>query len=353
MPHLVGIGSINVDLIVDADAAAAVDLADPRLALSEADIGAEREVDADQARTALGYLAGFDPIVSPGGSALNVCAGVTGTGAPLTVGHVGVCGSDGPPGLSFPDWFRRRGIDTTHVEVVEGPPGLCLAVNRDRGRTLLTTAGVNGRLGRLLTERADQIDRYLGRARLVHLTSLTGMDDLEPLIGLVDRLRRDHPGVRLSCDPGAVWTSPGRADGADEVMARCHQLLVNRRELAAIGGTADGLGAIADRWPGVEMVVVKGADRVDVLHRDRTTDTHPNPHVLGPDEIVDDTGAGDAFAAGFLIGQLVAAVGPERGVCLGMDLARVKLGFAGMTGVDRFAGPYRALVNPGTRPRGG
>lgn len=342
MPQLVGIGSINLDLIVGSAAAAAVDLRDPRLGLATDDVGAEREIDAAHSNQALDYLSGFDPIVSPGGSAVNVCAAVAGTGAPITVGHIGVCGTDGPPGFSFPDWFRRRGIDTTHMEVVDGPPGLCLAINRDAGRTLLTTAGVNEGLGRFLRRRADAIVDHLGTARVVHVTSLAGLDDLDPLIDLLDRLRA-RPGrlpVRLSCDPGAIWTEPGHPSDADEILARAHQLLVNRRELARLGGAT----AILERWPLVDLVVVKDAGGIDVHHRGAPPVSEPNPVVVPADGIVDDTGAGDAFAAGLLIGQVHPGLTEREGVRLGMDLARIKLGFPGLTGAERFAGPYQRLI---------
>lgn len=349
MPELVGIGSINVDLIVEANAGSAIDLDDPRLGLTATDLGAERDIDADSSRTALDYLSGFDPIVSPGGSAVNVCAAVAGTGAPISVGHVGVCGTDGPPGFDFPGWFERRRIDTTHMVVVDGPPGLCLAINRDAGRTLLTTAGVNEGLGHHLRRHADAIVPHLRTARIVHVTSLAGLDDLGPLIDLLDRLRSepaetaetaDRP--RLSCDPGAIWTEPGHPPDADEILARADQLLVNRRESARLGGPDEVFG----RWPHVQLIVVKDAAGIDVHRRAQPVETHPNPRVLAPHEIVDDTGAGDAFAAGFLLGQLQPnELGEAAGIELGMDLARVKLDFPGLTGADRFAEPYRRRVD--------
>lgn len=336
MPDLIGIGSINVDLVVDSTSARTIDLADERLGLGPDDIGGERAIDAERSSIALDYVATFEPAMSAGGSSLNVMAAVAGTRAPVTVGQVGVCGTDGPPGFSLPEWFARSGIDASEVDLVPGPPGLCLAITTDGERTMLTTGGVNDQLGRFIRERGDELVDHLGRARIVHVTSLAGLDDLGPLIGLLGHLRQRSAGVRISVDPGAIWTAEDRPADADEILGRANQLLVNRREFVAIGGDT-----AFDRHPSVDLVVVKGVDAVDVLHRDGRTDHHPNPRVLAAEEIVDDTGAGDAFAAGFLIGQLVAGIGPRGGVDLGIDLARVKLGFPGMSAVDRFADVFR------------
>ena len=81
---------------------------------------------------------------------------------------------------------------------------------------------------------------------------------------------------------------------------------------------------------------MKGAERIDVLCRDRPERSVPNPRVLTADEIVDDTGSGDAFAAGLLTAHALG-LDLDDGVALGMDLARVKLRFPGVTGIDRYA----------------
>ncbi|MEM9566008.1 MAG: PfkB family carbohydrate kinase [Actinomycetota bacterium] len=347
-PELVGLGSINVDLVIGTDRSAGIDLTHPEIGLTDDDIGGERAVAPDRIDRAITHLStAAQPIASPGGSALNVVAGVAASGAPVTVGHVGVRGRRPPaPGieLDLGAWFGRLGIDDRLVGSVDGPPGVCLAITRGTERTLLTTGGANDRLGRWLAERHEDVVDHLRAARIVHVTSLAGLDDLDPLLAVLDEIRRPggDPGERrplVSCDPGAIWTAPDRPAAADAVLAHSDQLLVNRRELLAL----DGVDAVTDRWPAVGLVVEKGADRVELHRRGRATETVPNPEVLGEDRIVDDTGSGDAFAAGFLIGQLLD-LAPSTGVELGMDLARLKLGFPGVTGIEHYASVWRRLA---------
>lgn len=337
MPDLVGIGSVNVDVIVEAGRAEPIDLAHPDLGLTAADLGSERAVDADRVRRAVEHLAPLGPVLSPGGSSLNVVSSVAAARTRFTVGHIGVLGRAGPPGLDLTARLDELGVDTTLVEVVDGPPGMCLSLNRDGERTLLTTGGVNDRLGRWLVERRAAIDAYLATALAVHVTALAGLDDLGPLVDVVERYRRTRPDGLLCCDPGAIWTSPSRPPEADEILSRSHVLLVNRREATELGGPP----AMLDRWPLVATVVVKGADRVDIHHRGRAVTLHHNPRVLEADEIVDDTGSGDAFAAGYLIGRLAPELTEADGVALGMDLARAKLTFPGTTGIGHYPPLWR------------
>ncbi len=372
MPDLVGIGAINTDLIVDSSAARSVDLDDPRLGLRPEQIGAERVVTPDESRAALAYLEAFDPVVIIGGSALNVVTGVAATGAPLSVGYVGVGGLDGPVGRGWLDHLDRWSIDRRHVEPVDGPTGLCLAINHGPARTLLTTDGANGRLPELFRRRGSAIAAYLRTARAIHLTSLAGPADLSPIVEVLTAVVGADPTIRLSCDPGATWSDPDPTGGVWAVLRLCDRLLVNRRERDRLVDRtpamtdADCAATLFERLPTLTELVVKGADRVD-LHRRRghsiETVGFVNPVVLAPDEIVDDTGAGDAFAAGFLVATLDNAVaaattapgggpavigdpgaGARLGLALGAELARIKLGFRGTAGVDRYGPAYRRFI---------
>jgi sugar/nucleoside kinase (ribokinase family) len=343
VPDLVGLGALNLDVIIDGSSSRSVDLSDRRLGLRPDDVGAERALTAAESEVALDYLSSFAPVVSPGGSSLNVMAAVAATGAASSVGFVGVCGRRPIGGLSLADWLNGSGIDTSMVELVDESPGLCLAVNVEGQRTLLTTAGANERLARHLRDGHDHIGRYLSRARLVHITSLTGPPP-DSLVELVGWLRAEHPHVRLSVDPGELWARTD-SDSIAALFESCHQLLVNDRELVALGGQDPG--NLFDRFADLELVVVKGRDRMTVYDRSVRRGGEPisrydNPRVLQPDQIVDDTGAGDAFAAGFLLAQLADdnRSGLLAGLQLGSDLARAKLGFPGITGVGAFAEHY-------------
>lgn len=85
-------------------------------------------------------------------------------------------------------------------------------------------------------------------------------------------------------------------------------------------------------------------------HHDWDKATYPIRRLLPPSRIEDATGAGDVFAAGFLIGGLVGR-SESSSVELGHRLMRVKLQGVGTTRHHRFSRVYqRWAVKPAMSP---
>lgn len=210
--------------------------------------------------------------MSPGGSAANVAAwlGVLG----CAVRFVGRCGADGVD--RHTSALGSYGVDAR----ITGDPDLptatiVLTLDADADRTMYVDRAAN------TTLRAEHVpDDVWADVTWLHLTGYSYFDDgVRPLArSLVDEARRRGAGV--SIDPSSVGflEAAGRdvvrgwLDGADLVFP-------NDDEQGFLQLTGAG------------VVVTRGADGA-------TFDGHHVAAVAA--EVVDTTGAGDAFCAGFL-----------------------------------------------------
>lgn len=351
MPDIVGIGAVNLDVIVDARHGGSLDPAAPELRLSGFEQGVERRAPEAGVRRALRLVGAHAPHVCPGGSALNVVASVAAMATPLTAGYVGVCGRSIVDDFDFRDWFGAAGIDAGHVRHTDAPAGTCVAVMHAGERSLLTWGGANDQLDDHLRSTFDALSDYLSRARIVHVTSLAGDRDPAVLLRLLADVRRRNPALTLSVDPGALWAPPDRPRSVSQLLRLADVIFLNPAEFGVLTGRSPGVSDrdAARHWLERSAsprgaLVLKRPDRVTVFHGlagGTAGTTYRNPGVLDPAQIVDDTGAGDAFAAGFLAGTCLPGFETADGVELGLRLARAKLGFVGTTGIHGYRQEFR------------
>jgi len=218
----------------------------------------------------------------PGGSALYAAAAGS---LLLPTRLVGIVGDDFPFDALAPLW--ARGGDRAAVEVVRGRTFRWHARYSPDGDTRETLARVAGV--------AD------GRLPTVPPMS-TG--DYALLLGSTDPRVQRH--VRAACPTAAVvgldsmahwWQA--RGDALRALLAQVDVLFVDEDELAQATGATDATAAVARVLAlGPEVVVVKrGARGAWMQRRDGT----PVATAAAPvREVVDTTGAGDAFAGGFM-----------------------------------------------------
>ena len=206
-----------------------------------------------------------------------------------------------------------RGVDVSAVAVDPTPPtGMYLKEvggstgephDLGRGRSRLhyyrSGSAAAALSPALLTDPAAA--RLLAGARLLHLSGITPAlsDDCLALVRALLGRRRDQlisfdlnwrPALWHRRDPGVL---PALMDGAD-------LLLLGADEAEAVLGTGDP-HALRERFPCPATVVVKDADRlVTALDRDGRSVSESALSV----DVVEATGAGDAFAAGYLAGTL-------------------------------------------------
>jgi len=182
--------------------------------------------------------------------------------------------------------------------------------------------------------------KKLGGAPYLHLTSLAPVDRLSLQIQLVNHIPDK---VRVSFDPGELYCRLG-AEALAPILRRTHVLFLNEREAELLTGSSDAEGCEKLLSLGPSLVVCKrGAQGVDVFAGDGQRITVPARKVA----VVDPTGAGDVFAAGFLAGLLLG-LDPERCAVLGTAAAAASItGY----GRSRYPGP-ELLESMGMRPPG-
>ena len=266
----------DLDILVLGDA-------NPDLVLSGGDVvpafgQAERLV--DEARLVIG---GSGAIFACGAAKLG-----------LRVAFAGVVGDD-MFGRFMCDQLQAHGIDTSAVAVLpERSTGVTVVLSGRDDRAMLTFAGTIGDLRRSVIG-AD----VLSRTRHIHVSSYFLQRALAPELPALFREARDGEAT-TSLDPN--WDPSGQWDnGLMALLPEVDVFLPNEVEalsMARISVVEDAIVRL--RSAGAGTVVVKTAGQGAVAAQ-----AGGLVSVAGiPTQVVDSTGAGDSFDAGFLAGFL-------------------------------------------------
>jgi sugar/nucleoside kinase (ribokinase family) len=226
-------------------------------------------------------------LVLGGSAAITACAAVR---LGLRTRLIAAVGADVYGGF-VRDALAARGVDVSGMRTVGVPTGLSVILS-DVDRAILTLPGAIGAL------RPEDIE--LAGVRHVHVASYFLQPDLAS--GLADVFQRARKaGITTSLDTN--WDPAGRWDGVRDVLAYTDVFLPNRAELAAVTGIVDPDTAAETLTAlGVIVVLKDGAAGA------RAWQPGGSCRVPGLTvEVVDTTGAGDSFNAGFLAGFLGGA----------------------------------------------
>lgn len=216
-----------------------------------------------------------------GGGASNVAVGLSRAG--LSVASIVELGKDALATLVLAD-LEREHVDTEYVisERREQTGGSVILVGHDGGRTILVHRGASSQL-----DPKDIPERAIERASWIHLTSIAGRLSTLQRIGT---LVRTHKKL-LSWNPGKAELAllSGRELAVDELP--CQVLIVNRQEWAALIDIEDELRA---KVP--ELIITDGKAGLELWQDGK------NQHITADTSVkaVDETGAGDAFATGYI-----------------------------------------------------
>ncbi|NVM53709.1 MAG: carbohydrate kinase family protein [Candidatus Helarchaeota archaeon] len=223
-----------------------------------------------------------------GGSAANfaiACARLS-----LKTGFIGKLGRDAFGNKLLED-FKQENIETEGVIISDDiPTGVCYAaVDKEGNRILYAFSGAANIL------QPEELDEdYLKSFRIMHLASLKNIDPFIKAAELVQWAK-----TRVCLNPGALIVDQG-LERVEPLLKLTDIFIGSQGEVKRLFQTTDlskGLRALLKH---VEIVVVTQGGEGSLVVTEEGEIKIPAEQV----KVVDTTGAGDAFSAGFIYGLL-------------------------------------------------
>jgi len=295
---VVGLGNAIVDVLADTD--------DAFLDAHGLTKGAMTLVDADQAERL--YRLVSDPVECSGGSAANTMVGLVSLGS--RAGYIGKVRED-DLGAVFSRDIRAAGVAFDAEPAHSGPPtARCLVlVSPDAQRTMLTFLGASA-----LLSPADVDPAMIRAAKVTYLEGYL-WDPPPAKEAFLEAARVAHAAgrqVALSLSD-SFCVERHRQEFLDLVENHVDILFANEDEIVSLYQASGFDDAVAQLKGHCQCAALtRGSAGAVVLHGETRVEVPAEP----VDDVVDTTGAGDLFAAGFLHG-LIRGVEPATCARLG------------------------------------
>ena len=229
---------------------------------------------------------------APGGSAANTIVALARLG--VDTGFIGVLGNDNEGDIIL-NTFRKEGVDAV-IKRINGCTGAAIGFIDSKGeRTLYIYPGVNDEL------RINDIDmEFVANSKFVHMSSFVNRAQLEMLCELATQLKESKS--KLSFSPGMLCSKYELAD-LYTIIERSEVVFLSENELESLvsGNNYEHRASkLLDIGASIVCVTLgeRGCYVVNTAAESYLVEAYPTA------DIVDTTGAGDAFAAGFLYGLL-------------------------------------------------
>jgi ribokinase len=281
MKSIVGFGALNLDLIYEVDDLRAISTSHFRL-----EPGKELFGSGEEFQSLLNPLNRLGTLKSRsgGGSAANTIAALTRMG--LSAKFIGKVGED------VEGDFLLENLKPAQTDLIcrGGKSGVCLVVlDRHQDRFLFVSGNANS------TFKFDEIK--LGELKdisWIHLSSFIGEPPFEAQKALLNWI---DASMRVSLDPGEIYARKG-LDKIRPLIERSHILFLTEKEIRMLThrDLFDGAKSLMEMGPSI-LVCKKGSKGSHVFSKEKDFGV---PAI--PVEVVDNTGAGDVYNAGFIAG---------------------------------------------------
>jgi len=226
---------------------------------------------------------------SSGGAAGNVAAWLTRTDARSTiVSHVG----DDPAGAAIVAEFDALGVSHGNLVITGETSGVVVVLVDSSGeRTMFPDKGANSRLvAEDLPDLSDFQAVYISGYALLNPLARDGV------LAMISKIKAD--GIPIYFDPASVGSMKDVSDKEiHSWFALTNVLLLNEEESIYLTGSVDIERALDYLLEFSEVVVIKRGS-LGAIAKARGYDSISVPAVSA--DVVDTTGAGDSFAAGFI-----------------------------------------------------
>jgi len=222
----------------------------------------------------------------PGGSAANFTVACSRLG--LKSGFIGVVGEDSDGSFLLED-LKKEGVDTSRVVRTKtcSTGQVYIALDKEGRRMMFAFSGA----ANILSGRDINTD-YIASSKFIHIADLKNISPLETAAKVAQETQ-----TKVSLNPGELIAVKGFEE-IKKLLSNTDIFISSRGELKRIFDTENIEFAIEKLLKtGPEIVAVTmGSEGCTV------TDSRRKVHKIAPfnTKVVDTTGAGDAFCAGFL-----------------------------------------------------
>nr|MDO8135151.1 carbohydrate kinase family protein [Candidatus Njordarchaeum guaymaensis] len=222
----------------------------------------------------------------PGGSAANFTVACSRLG--LKSGFIGVVGEDSDGNFLLED-LRKEGVDTSRVVRTKAHPTgqVYIALDKEGRRMMFAFSGA----ANFLSGRDVNTD-YIAKSKFVHIADLKNLSPLETAAKAAQEVQ-----TKVSLNPGELIAVQG-FEGIKKLLSNTNIFISSQGELKRIFDTENVEFAVNKLLKtGPEIVAITlGSEGCMVTDSERTVHRIPPFNT----KIVDTTGAGDAFCAGFM-----------------------------------------------------